>query len=66
MLLTIPEAAKVLRVPTPRMYGLIRKHIIPCVALGRQRRVSPEVLDEFIKYGGKALAGGWKKQAEVR
>lgn len=54
-LLTVKEVAEVLRVPVPRAYGLARDGIIPTVKIGRQIRIDPEQLGEFISNGGRAL-----------
>lgn len=62
-LLTVPEAARVLRVNTARMYELLRENVIPSVSIGRQRRIRPRVLAEFVEGGGKALPGGWRREA---
>ena len=55
-LLQIPEVAEVLGVTLPRAYELVRTGMIPCVAIGRQRRVDPRVLETFISAGGKLLS----------
>ena len=59
-LLTIPEAAEVLRVPRARIYQLAREGLLPVVHLGRQLRVDESALQDWIASGGKALPGGWK------
>ncbi len=61
-LLTIQEVAELLRVPTARVYDLIRQNLIPHIHLGRQLRVEESQLLEFIRNGGKALPGGWKHE----
>lgn len=61
-LLTVTQAARTLGVSRARLYELIRQKIVPSVALGRQRRVSPASLQAFIDNGGKALSGGWKRE----
>lgn len=60
-LLTLEQAARVLKVRYPRAAELAREGIIPVVRLGRQVRIDPEQLDEFILTGGKRLPGGWRK-----
>lgn len=62
-LLTVPQAARTLGVSRARLYELIRQRIIPSVALGRQRRISPVSLQAFIDNGGQALPGGWRRRA---
>jgi hypothetical protein len=49
-----------------RFYDLVRQGIFPpgvVVRFGRQIRVHPEKLNQFIEGGGKALPGGWRKEA---
>jgi excisionase family DNA binding protein len=62
VLLTIDKVAARLGITTARGYELARENIIPVVRLGRQVRVDPEELERFIKAGGQALSGGWRKQ----
>ena len=64
-LLTLAQTAKVLKVKYPRVAELARDGLIPVVRLGRQVRVDPDQLTEFISSGGKALPGGWRKEARV-
>ena len=54
-LLTIPEVARVLRVPIPRAYELARQGLLPVVLLGRQVRVEQGALREWIDNGGQGL-----------
>ena len=63
-LLTITEVAEILRVPRARAYELVRSAAIPGVRVGRQVRVARLALTEFIATGGKALAGGWRREAQ--
>lgn len=61
-LLTIEKVALRLGISEARGYELARENILPVVRLGRQVRVDPDLLDEFIRNGGQALPGGWKKE----
>ena len=54
-LLRIPEVAEILSVKRARAYELVRVGILPVVRLGRQLRVDPERLDEFLRAGGADL-----------
>jgi excisionase family DNA binding protein len=63
-LLIADETARVLRVPTPRVYALARQGILPCVRLGRQLRFCQHALDRWIEEGGQALPGGWRRNAQ--
>ncbi len=54
-LLTVPAVARVLGVTESRAYDLIRLGLLPAVKLGRQIRVDPLKLEEFIDNGGKPL-----------
>lgn len=60
-LLTVEEAAEVLKVSPYRCYELIREHLLPAVHLGRSVRVHEEQLHGWIERGGQRFAGGWKK-----
>jgi len=62
-LLTISEVAEILRVPKARVYDLVRAVMLPSVRVGRQIRISPTALTAYIESGGKALAGGWRREA---
>ena len=59
----VPEVARILDTSEQRVYELIRAGMLPAVRLGRQVRVDKEALDQFIKNGGMAYPGGWKKDA---
>jgi excisionase family DNA binding protein len=61
-LLTIDRVAIRLGTTTARVYELARENIIPVVRLGRQLRIDPDELDKFIKNGGQALSGGWRRK----
>jgi excisionase family DNA binding protein len=62
-LLTIKKIALRLGITEARGYELARANILPVVRLGRQIRIDPDALEEFIKQGGQALPGGWKREA---
>jgi excisionase family DNA binding protein len=62
ILLTMEKVATRLGITKARSYELARENIIPTVRLGRQLRVDPDRLEEFIKNGGQALSGGWRKE----
>jgi excisionase family DNA binding protein len=62
-LLRLSEAAEQLNVTYDRAAELARQGLLPVVRLGRQIRVSPERLADFVANGGKALPGGWRKEA---
>jgi excisionase family DNA binding protein len=63
-LLTLEEIARILKVKYPRAAELARDGIIPVVRLGRQVRVDPDQLTEFISGGGRALPGGWRREVK--
>lgn len=65
-LLRISEVAHVLDVPLSRAYGMAREGIIPVVHLGRQLRVDPSRLEEWIKTGGQPLPGGWRRDSDAQ
>ena len=54
-LLRIEEVAEILDVSLGRAYELARAGLFPVVRLGRQVRVDPRSLDEFLRGGGQAL-----------
>ncbi len=60
-LLCIPEVAKILSITPERAYELARLDILPVVRIGRQVRVDPNVLADWVKKGGKALSAGWRR-----
>ena len=64
-LLQIPELAKILDVSVDRAYELARSGALPVVRLGRQVRVDPEKLREWMNRGGAPLPGGWRRDAET-
>jgi excisionase family DNA binding protein len=63
-LLTVPEVAQHLQVTNARVYELVREGTVQAVRLGRQIRINPTILQDFIDRGGAALPGGWKRQSE--
>lgn len=62
-LLRVEEVAKRLNISVARCYELARQNVLPAVRLGRQVRFDPDALDEFIRSGGQALEGGWRRTA---
>lgn len=62
-LLRISEVARVLDLKEDRVYALAREGIIPVIRIGRQLRVDPDKLQEWIDNGGQAYPGGWRKEA---
>ena len=65
-LLRIGEVAERLSISLPRAYELIRKGVIPSVALGRQRRVDSGSLEEFIARGGEPLRDSGAEHAPAK
>ena len=51
-LITIDEVADWLAVSKQRAYELARRGVIPVVRVGRQVRVDPESLEQWIQEGG--------------
>ena len=63
---SVSYAARRLNITEARTYQLIREGVLRgAVKLGRQVRIDPDELEEFIKNGGQALPGGWRKEADV-
>jgi excisionase family DNA binding protein len=65
-MLTVREAAEVLNLSVPCVYGLIRADVLPACRLGRSIRLSERVLANFVAAGGRAWPGGWRKRAGTR
>jgi excisionase family DNA binding protein len=63
-LLRIPEVAAYLDVTPARAYELARTGALPTVKIGRQYRVDPTRLREWVATGGHTLPGGWKRETE--
>lgn len=63
---TAEYGAKRIGVDRQRFYELARRNVLPpgvVVRLGRQLRVNPQRLEEFIEAGGQTLPGGWRREA---
>ena len=60
-LMTVSEAAELLRLRPARVYQLGRAGVLPVVHLGRQVRVDEQALRDWIARGGQALSGGWRR-----
>jgi len=61
-LLTIDDVAARLSATRARAYELVRRGTLPGVRIGRQVRVHPQALEEWLRAGGKALPGGWRRE----
>ena len=59
------QVSKRLNVKLWRVHELVRKDIRPHYRLGRQVRSDPESIEEFIRAGGRALPGGWRRKANT-
>lgn len=58
--------AEILGVSQARVYELARIGVLPdgvVVRLGRQIRFDDDALVEWIRAGGTALPGGWRREA---
>ena len=49
LLLTIPEVAKCLRISRAKAYVLVRRKALPCIHVGRSKRVSIATLQRWIE-----------------
>jgi excisionase family DNA binding protein len=61
------RAAEILVVSQSRFYELVRTHVLPpgvVVRLGRQIRVDEDALEAWIRAGGQALPGGWRRSED--
>lgn len=54
-LYTVAEVRQITGLSAARIYVLMRNGILPCVRIGRQRRVSRRALEAFIEQGGIGL-----------
>lgn len=66
-LLTLPQTAKILQVSYPRIGQMVRTRMLPdecIVRLGRQIRIDPDALEQFLKSGGAHFPGGWRREAK--
>lgn len=63
-LIRLTQVAQILDLSDAQVHKLAREGIIPVVRIGRQLRVDPDALDEWIKAGGQGFAGGWKKEVQ--
>jgi excisionase family DNA binding protein len=61
-LLTLEDLARTLNVSYARAAQLAREGVLPTIRLGRQIRVHPDQLNEFLARGGRALPGGWRRE----
>jgi excisionase family DNA binding protein len=64
-LLTVPEAADVLRLSVGAVYQLIRADVLPACHVGRALRLSEDALATFVAAGGRAWPGGWRKTSHT-
>jgi hypothetical protein len=63
---SVSSSARHIGISVGRFYDLVRNGIFPpgvVVRLGRQILIHPGRLDRFIEGGGKALPGGWRREA---
>lgn len=64
-LLTLKEVAQILNITYFRASELARVGLLPAVRIGRQVRVRPDVLEQFVESGGRALPGGWRREPKA-
>jgi len=63
-LLRVQHVARLLDIPEAGVYTLARERRLPgIVRIGRHVRFDPTRIEEFIRNGGQALPGGWRKEA---
>lgn len=65
-MLSMDEGCEILGISVPHGYDLAKQGILPVVRVGRRVRICPDQLSEFIKAGGKALPGGWRRHSSDR
>lgn len=59
-LLRVSAVAELLDISDQRAYELIRSGMLPAIRVGRQIRVAPAALAEWIDGGGTPLPGHWR------
>ena len=64
-LLRIPEVATILDVSEDRAYKLARSGALPIVRIGRQIRVDPKKLSEWLDAGGAPLRSGGRHDVKT-
>ncbi|RQD72686.1 MAG: DNA-binding protein [Tindallia sp. MSAO_Bac2] len=62
-LLNVQDVSEMLGENVDWVYRAAREGIIPSVRLGRKVKFSEEAITEFIRSGGKALPGVWRREA---
>lgn len=62
---TIEWASEIIGIPKTSCYAMARQGILPVVKVGRQYRVDPEALREWVRKGGQSYPGGWRKEAAL-
>jgi excisionase family DNA binding protein len=60
--LTAADLAPVLRMSKKQVLELARRKVIPCMRAGRAVRFSPGEIKAWMKAGGKAFPGGWRRE----
>ena len=63
-LLNVDQVAELMGESREWVYTAARENIIPSVRLGRKVKFSEKAINEFIENGGKALPGGWRREAK--
>jgi len=62
--LTVPEVARILRVPKLHVYRLIREDKLPAVHVGRWVRIPEEALRVWMAQGGTSVREAHDNSAE--
>jgi len=65
VLLHAPEASRITGIPTARLYSLARAGLVPHTRLGRSVRFDCDALIAFLRNGGRAYPGGWRRQPKA-
>jgi len=60
----VSEVARILDTSESHVYEMARQGILPTVRLARQVRVDRQALEDWIRKGGQALPGGWRREAK--
>ena len=63
-LITLREAAEILTISYARAAEIVRIGLLPAVYVGRQVRIDPHQLEQFVAQGGRRLEGGWRRNQD--
>lgn len=63
-LLSKYDVERVYGIRANQLPSLVKDGVLTCVRVGRRVMYNREVLEEFVRGGGKSLPGGWRRKPE--